>query len=211
MELARRAGVLPHPGYTQYLYQLGRHTERLALRQSIQQIDPLWPRATSLYYLGRHEEAIAEYERTRGIGGDRWWEQFEHWLAIERGDPAEMNERLNGGPLEGRLWGSKAFVDALREIETSNVELPRTYFVYLGIYAARHGEIDLALDFLRAEYLHDSYAGHYMIWHPVLSDVRATEGFKTFLRDLGLVELFRKKGSWNDYCEPKGGNDFTCR
>jgi len=65
--------------------------------------------------------------------------------------------------------------------------------------------------FLRAGYLRDGYAGHYLIWHPGLRDVRAIVGFETFLRDLGLADLFRKTGRWNDFCEPKSVDEFTCK
>lgn len=215
LELARAQGVAPHPAYTQYLWQLGRNTERLALIQSIQHLDPLYPLARSLYFLGKREETIAELERTRGtrttIGGTRWWVSVERWLVLERGDPEEMNRTFFiGTPLEG-LWGTDAFIDSLNEIVRQDMQLTRGALVNLAYHAARLDEIELALQLLRMEYLQDGYAAHFLIWHPVLAPVRSTPGFKDFLEELGLAALFRETGKWNDYCEPEDGDGFRCR
>ena len=56
VELSALQGVAPHPSFTQYLWQLGRNEERLQLIRSIRHIDPFYPQARSLYFLGRHED-----------------------------------------------------------------------------------------------------------------------------------------------------------
>ena len=76
--------------------------------------------------------------------------------------------------------------------------------------AAHHGDIDLAIDFLRAEYLVDGFGAWYVMWFPQLKQVRASPKFKTFLIDLGLPDMWRKTGSWGDFCEPVGDYDFRC-
>ena len=48
------------------------------------------------------------------------------------------------------------------------------------------------------------------MWFPQLKQVRASPKFKTFLIDLGLPDMWRKTGSWGDFCEPLGDDDFRC-
>jgi adenylate cyclase len=46
-------------------------------------------------------------------------------------------------------------------------------------------------------------------WHPTYRDLRKTERFKAFARNIGLVEAWRRNG-WPDYCRPLENNQFTC-
>ena len=78
------------------------------------------------------------------------------------------------------------------------------------IAAAHHGDDELALRLLRAEYLRDGFGAYFQIWHPALNDLRTTPGFKSFVRDLGLLELWRTTGKWGDFCSPIGEDDFEC-
>ena len=71
----------------------------------------------------------------------------------------------------------------------------RGEFAYCAMIAAHHGDIDLAIDFLRAEYLVDGFGAWYVMWFPQLKQVRASPKFKTFLMDLGLPDMWRKTGS----------------
>ncbi|MGD8418201.1 MAG: TIR domain-containing protein [Pseudomonadales bacterium] len=214
VELAEAADTVAHPGYTQYLMMVGRHFERQAVLDSIRQIDPLFPVADNLFAIGRREEGMAELERARGarafIGGVQWWKLVDTELAIERGDAEELDRLLFAGTdLEG-LWGTEAFLQVLRGKLDSNAEARRNVFSNYAKYAARHGDVELALALLRREYLRDGFGGHATIWYSVLGDVRASDGFKEFLRDYGIVEMFRSTGKWNDYCRPIGSGDFEC-
>lgn len=46
-------------------------------------------------------------------------------------------------------------------------------------------------------------------WHPALSAMRKTEGFKALVRKEGLVDYWRAT-SWPDLCRPTTGDDFAC-
>jgi TolB-like protein len=66
------------------------------------------------------------------------------------------------------------------------------------------------------EFYDDEVGGNYFqpisttwFWHPSYAAVRATERFKTLVRDLGLVEYWRARG-WPAQCRPAGGEDFSC-
>ncbi len=47
------------------------------------------------------------------------------------------------------------------------------------------------------------------IWDPAFAETRKQPGFKTLVRDLGLVDYWRAKG-WADKCRPVGTDDFEC-
>ena len=208
MALANAQGISPLI-YQAYLLQFGRHTKRIAHIKSVQHIDPMAPAhlAQSFYFLGRRDEALREIER---LSADRR-KSFDEYFAIERGDVQALDELLFAGTdLEG-LWGTDGFLAVLRQAASSDVQYPRGLLSKFAIYAAQHDDIELALALLRKEYLRDAYGGAWMIWHPLLTDVRANEGFKTFLRDFGIVAMFQASGEWNDYCQPVGDDDFECR
>jgi hypothetical protein len=43
-----------------------------------------------------------------------------------------------------------------------------------------------------------------------MSDMRKLPGFKDLVRDMGLVDYWRKYG-WSDFCGPVGDDDFACK
>jgi TolB-like protein len=78
----------------------------------------------------------------------------------------------------------------------------------LGAAAARFGDPELALTAFE-----DSIAWSpgqvYLIWRPVFRDMRQLPRFKTFVREMGLVDYWQEYG-WPDLCRPLGGSDFEC-
>jgi hypothetical protein len=47
------------------------------------------------------------------------------------------------------------------------------------------------------------------VWTPLFRDVRRLDEFKSYLREIGMVDVWRDIG-WPDLCEPTGGDDFRC-
>ena len=47
------------------------------------------------------------------------------------------------------------------------------------------------------------------MWDPFLAPSWRQPGFKELVRDLGLVEYWRKY-AWPDMCRPQGDDDFRC-
>jgi TolB-like protein len=78
----------------------------------------------------------------------------------------------------------------------------------MGALAARFGDPDLALTAFEETHA-SSPEQIYAIWRPVYRDVRKLPRFKTFARDIGLVDYWREYG-WADFCRPMGENDFEC-
>jgi TolB-like protein len=51
----------------------------------------------------------------------------------------------------------------------------------------------------------------FTFWRPVNQGTRKLPGFKALLRDVGLVDYWRKTGQWGEFCKPVGADDFECR
>lgn len=47
------------------------------------------------------------------------------------------------------------------------------------------------------------------IWAPEFSSTRKTNRFKTYMRNVGLVDYWKARG-WPDLCHPLGADDFAC-
>ncbi len=212
LDLPKLGEASPLNSIATYLAQVGRLTESLAEHRLSQRIDPLYLIEPWLpYYLGRREEALVEFERNKELQPGYNPASMSRLLAMEQSDPAAMNARLAGTRLAG-LWGSPdEFLAVLRPARDSEIpRFRRGTLAVLARYAAHHGDTDLALEFLRAEYLVDGFGSYFLIWNPSLREVRTTPGFKSFVRDLGLLELWRTTGKWGDFCRPIGDDDSEC-
>jgi hypothetical protein len=73
--------------------------------------------------------------------------------------------------------------------------------------AAYFGDNDLALRALdsmsRRGYSFEIWA--WIVWRPVMRDLRGEPAFKKLLRDLGIADYWRATGNWSDFCKPVGG------
>jgi hypothetical protein len=47
-----------------------------------------------------------------------------------------------------------------------------------------------------------------VVWSPLFREVRQLEEFRDYMREIGMVEVWREVG-WPDLCEPIG-DDFRC-
>jgi hypothetical protein len=47
------------------------------------------------------------------------------------------------------------------------------------------------------------------LWAPAYANVRKTERFKAYMRNVGMFDYWRKNG-WPDLCRPMGADDFVC-
>jgi TolB-like protein len=111
------------------------------------------------------------------------------------------------------IWAAPAGAraDAIRDYLAAQEFYVRTPLWALALLAARIGEQDLAVELLDAGFVEiDGPSAYWSIWGPTLAETRRTPAFKGFLRDLGLVELWRTTGEWGDFCRPVGEDDFAC-
>jgi TolB-like protein len=76
-------------------------------------------------------------------------------------------------------------------------------------WAAYFGDNALALAALRKGLVDQKHGVALVdLWFPNLAGVRQEPGFKDILRDIGLVDHWRKTGNWGDFARPLGDDDF---
>jgi adenylate cyclase len=79
----------------------------------------------------------------------------------------------------------------------------------IAVWASYFGELEIALQACRESIGSDpNYI--WQIWRPIHKGMRQLPGFKELVRDLGLVDYWRKSGNWGDFCHPVGEDDFKC-
>jgi Tfp pilus assembly protein PilF len=219
--LAAEAGAdMRQHGWT-YRWETGRLEEALAYLETTRRVDPLSPTIGSaadnlLYSLGRRAEpSAAEDGPSLGVRLAR---------AIEARDEntvdALLNVLLERNPLFNRgiaalrpVWRSpEEALAAIREAALGSAELRSTAeFLFSALLAAVYDDAELSVMLLRAAFIDgEGELGRSFMWLPEMRDVRATDAFKTLMRDLGLVDLWRTTGNWGDFCRPVGADDFEC-
>lgn len=176
-----------------------------------------------LHAAGRTGEAEAEYERSRDLTGDR-----------ARIESAALVRAVTGGFDDDRIRERRARLQAALPAELRTVMLdpstaadPRQAIEQLrrelarspdpgalapqsiALWAAHFGDVPLAVDALGTS-LRFAGPAATMPWDPVLGSVRASEGFRTLMRQYGHEAYWRATGEWGDFCRPSGVGDFVC-
>ncbi len=138
--------------------------------------------------------------------------------AIERLLP----RTIAAGP-EGRLVNQVAlkYLDdapaARRELrkllDDPRIQVGMFDLTALAQWAGYFGDDALALDALQhVSKLGVSFSSWGLsLWRAVNQNTRRLPGFKTLVRDAGLVDYWRKTGKWSEFCKPVGSDDFECR
>ena len=217
-ELFRQALALDpnHPdglhGYSQLLAVMGRIEESIAMRRHLQALEPLLPNYTAdtaimIWLDGDSDTAIATLNAFRP-GRTAELAQIQAALGRYR-EAASLLREMNAANYVPGMLESAARTLESAPAKAAPDSLPRVgnlAFVYLHA-----GAPERVLDF----YEGNIEAGYFQpitttfFWHPSYAPVRKTERFKAFVRDIGLVEVWRARG-WPDLCRPVGANDFTC-
>jgi TolB-like protein/DNA-binding winged helix-turn-helix (wHTH) protein len=210
------------------LLNLGRASDTAELLQANSRIDPLqldrsYALQMALTVLGRTPEAEAEYQRSLDISGDH--QAIEH-LALMRvwrsDDHALIRSRFDGY-LDAQLvrtpWLSQVR-DVFDDSEAARAIIRRAFddpanqdnlrLMVIGFHAGRHGDSELAIAAMRRTLIDMSGISVQALWYPDLAETRRRPAFKDLVRDLSLVDYWRKTGDWGDFCEPLGPDDFEC-
>jgi TolB-like protein len=223
---ARELSGLPGGSeYAFFLTNVGRFDEAAQLALASRALDPLsLALVTTLQYTldgaGRHAEAEAEYLRGQDITGDRTTSEYWAMLRAWETGPRELAlERERKHVASGHLF---AFYPHLLEVldkPVAALALVRSAFEVpayqdpsrmsiLSHWAAHCGDTELALSGLRRAYVDLGGITFSNVWFPVQKQTRRLPGFKALLRDLGLVDYWRKSGKWGDFARPVGADDF---
>jgi hypothetical protein len=139
-------------------------------------------------------------------------------------DKLALKAALAAMPEQGGGVSSLAAVRWLDEPLAARRELrklldasPNSQNIYsvsgIAQWAAYFGDRELALQALRTMqrqgYSFETWA--WIVWRPVMREVRADPAAKDFLVSVGLPEYWRGTQQWGDFCRPIGANDFECK
>jgi len=202
---------------------VGRPRESIALFEQARARDPLNEVvALWLAYLygnvGDFPAAFAEFERSEPLAEDARLTQLAIRIALATRDRKLLLpwldkriafEQSHGSDLSSRMKSLLDKPDEALAVLRPLVGGSQNYVVISWL--AWFGDYAAALDSLRADFQQTGYryAALWWIWDPGLSGVRKLPGFKQLMRDIGLVDYWRKYG-WSDYCKPTTGDDFEC-
>jgi tetratricopeptide (TPR) repeat protein len=190
--------------FAHHLSSVGHLKESLATWQKLNKLEPLDRRpkinvARTLTLIGQYDAAVAIYLKTGNAYVDlaavyaaqgRFQEAADQLLRVPTGTyPVGMVESasrlLRSAPMQAPPLQN---LPAL----TSNLQ-----FVYL--YVGPAGRV-----------LHFGGGAGDPFWYPAAAPVRKSRNFKTYAREIGLLDYWRARG-WPDLCHPVGADDFACQ
>jgi TolB-like protein len=214
-------------GYSNFLGKVGRVKEGMAYLDQARAADPLdidiatqfvWAFTAS----GDIPSALAEADRAMTLDGDQLVLRIiAVAAACTTGDRSEIEKRLKlrlaikpGNPFidvvdstMGKLLDDpKMALAELRRIALDpRGQVPVLQGDIIPFWAGCLGDPEFALKEARGWPLSIGER-----WFPDFREARRLPGFKELLRDVGLVEYWRKTGHWGDYCHPVGDDDLEC-
>ena len=228
LELAPASEWLPVFWNGTFHFDVGRANESIGYFQTARAADPLSLNGSeqlqmALSAAGRRSETMAEYERSKDLAGDREAAENAALIyAFEGGDTGAIEAQLRRfldfeNPSVAvrafreiaEIFDQPALVHAkLRQAagDPANWDGPRQFKI--AFWASLFGASDVALSCLRAAFVELRWYPVFAVWLAPLKDVRKDPRFKDIVRDLGLVDYWRKSGKWGDFARPAGDDDF---
>lgn len=205
-----------------FLFGVGRVREAIPILERARAEEPLAPAfagflSEAQLANGDYIAALAEVDRGLTLEGlDLLLRATGLVIALNQKSRAEIDKRLAALPdndddlrIDRRL---ASFIDAQRGAADEIRRLGRTATagekLALAQWAAYYHEPEMALELLAAAAPSLGHPG--TLWQPMFDDVRKLPGFKAVVRDLGLVDYWRRYG-WSDFCRPLPADDFTCQ
>jgi hypothetical protein len=186
------------------------------MRMRVQAQEPLVPifnafNALALFGNGRNDEAIAILEASPpGV----FARLFLAEIYGSMGRYSEAADALREIP--SAIVPPGAMEEALRLLRIAPAKATSTQTIlsngFLGVVYLYVGAPDRVLDW-NESFVEAGYPvpgnGIAAIWTATYAPVRKTERFKSYVRDIGLVDYWRARG-WPDLCRPQGTDDFVC-
>ena len=190
-------------GFAHHLSSVGHLKESLAIWQKLNKLDPLDRRpkinvARTLTVIGQYDAAVAIYLKA----GNAYVELATAYAAQGRfQEAADQLLRVPVGTFSVGMVESASRLLRSAPMQVPSPQnlpalAPNLQFVFLYVGAASRA-------------LHFGGGAGDPFWYPAAAPVRKSESFKTFARDVGLLDYWRARG-WPDLCHPVGANDFAC-
>jgi hypothetical protein len=172
--------------------------------------------ATAYEMSGDLDLAAVELARSEPLFGEENFRELARLTqAMARHDDAQVQKSMSafhGYDVLGQAMRSHDSRAALAEVRrlADDPGHPKdaTWQGIFAYWAAYLGDPKLALELLQVVPSDPSFA--FVLWRPVVKDVRRLPGFKNLVRDLGLVDYWRASGNWGQFCRPAGNDDFEC-
>jgi hypothetical protein len=115
-------------------------------------------------------------------------------------------------PFAGDMLAQLADKPKLRSMLRSLAANPEyrntSHMCNLALLAGYADDKELSVDCMRIAFIELGSVALSFLWHPMLAEVRQTEGFKQLIRDLGIYAYWRATGKWGDLVRPLGDDDF---
>jgi hypothetical protein len=194
----------------------GNFDKAIAIYEAILNTELLNPYArgfliAALEMAGRRDDAWRMHEIGQELHAQWWGDSVNVLLALGRNEPVRDIEQMVG--ISGELQVLLAHLDdvdairaALLRFKSEPAKSPIDARYYAAL-AARLGEHDLAVEFLRTSMV-DVWRSMFWAWLPVFDRTRQQDSFRDLLRESGLVTYWEQHG-WPRVCEPHGA-DFRC-
>jgi adenylate cyclase len=155
-----------------------------------------------------------ENERCKALFGDQW-KDYSWGITYYRlgtGDSVSRDEIEYSNPI---FNAAKVYLDSpkeglakLHQLYSDENNLSQIDITDISILAAYFGDPEFAMDAMEKGNEINAF-GFFKIWYPVMKEVRQLPRFKELVKEIGLVDYWKKFG-WPDFCRPVGDGDFVC-
>ncbi len=181
---------------------------------------PYWTQR-HLLFLGRYSEALTELDRNKTLPGYPVDDDFEFVVNLRFGknsNPSEIWSNYSGAvkkspllqslfPVRTNPMGARAVLHRAFENPVA-AEYDRSDRIV--VWADFFGDKDLALAAMRQSLFDTHDFQVTQLWWPYSTNLRADPRFKDIVREIGMVDYWRRSGNWGDFCKPVGTDDFEC-
>jgi len=202
-------------GYGMFLANVGRPTEAIDYFKRLVRLEPLDSNAHHLlglaYEFSRNsDDAAVAMKKARDLSDQpSFYNASLLVLALEENNRALIDEYGSQQAIHALLDTPEEAGAELRLLLTDPAYNNPMFRMMIIVWASYFGEHELALQ-LWKELIGLGLDINPLIWRPIHKGMRQLPGFKDLVREMGLVDYWRKSGNWGDFCRPVGADDFEC-